>query len=164
MRNQRQEARGFTGWHMLGLMGLFFGTIILVNVVMAWNALSSWSGLVVGNGYVASQAFNGKVAAARALAASGISGRLAADIHGLRYTLVDRDGRPLETDAVIATLKRPVDERADFILALQPAGDGTFAAAHAIGRGQWIVDLVATRSGEEVFRETLRILVAGGGR
>ena len=51
----------FTGWHMLGVIGLFFGTIISVNFYMAYQAVHSWSGLVVENTYVASQQFNAKV-------------------------------------------------------------------------------------------------------
>ena len=66
----------FTGWHMLAIMIMFFGTIITVNLIMAWNASHSWSGLVVQNTYVASQQFNGKVALAKELAASGIEGNL----------------------------------------------------------------------------------------
>ena len=50
----------FTGWHMLTIMLLFFGTIISVNVTMAWNAVTSWSGLVVQNTYVASQSLTAR--------------------------------------------------------------------------------------------------------
>src|SRR3546814_20687118 len=66
----------FTGWHMLGAMLLFFGIVISVNLYMAWQATRSWSGLVVENTYIASQEFNGKVADAKALAASGVTGSL----------------------------------------------------------------------------------------
>ena len=55
----------FTGWHMVVALGLFFGTIITVNLAMAYYANSTWSGLVVKNTYVASQEFNGKVADVR---------------------------------------------------------------------------------------------------
>src|SRR5690606_31679205 len=60
----------FTGWHMFGAMVLFFGVIISVNLYMAWQATHTWSGLVVKNTYIASQEFNGKVAEAKALAAT----------------------------------------------------------------------------------------------
>ena len=53
--------REFTGYHMVAVMTLFFGTIISVNLLMAWYANTSWSGLVVKNSYVASQEFNGKL-------------------------------------------------------------------------------------------------------
>ena len=59
--------REFTGWHMAGVMFLFFGTIISVNLVMAYFATSSWSGLVVKNSYVESQRFNGVTAERQAM-------------------------------------------------------------------------------------------------
>ena len=61
----------FTGRHMLAAMLAFFGVIIAVNITMAVFAQTSWTGFVVRNSYVASQEFNGKVAAARAQAALG---------------------------------------------------------------------------------------------
>ena len=45
----------FTGYHMLGVLVLYFGTIITVNLVMARFAITTWTGLVVENTYVASQ-------------------------------------------------------------------------------------------------------------
>lgn len=90
---QRSPKRGFTGWHMVAVMSLFFGTVISVNLVMAWNASRSWSGLVVENTYVASQQFNGKVAEGRAFQASGIKGRLTTEPGAIRYVLT-RNGEP----------------------------------------------------------------------
>ena len=48
----------FTGWHMFTIICMFFGTIITVNMILAFNAGSTWTGLVVKNTYVASQIFN----------------------------------------------------------------------------------------------------------
>ncbi|MBX3565429.1 MAG: FixH family protein [Sphingomonas sp.] len=61
----------FTGWHMLAVMLLMFGTIIAVNAVMATYAISTFGGPVVDNSYVASQRFNGWLAQARAQKALG---------------------------------------------------------------------------------------------
>ena len=47
--------REFTGWHMAITMIAFFGVIISVNLTMAILASSTWTGLIVKNGYVASQ-------------------------------------------------------------------------------------------------------------
>ncbi len=49
----------------------FFGVIIAVNLTMAYFANSTWSGLVVANGYVASQSFDKDLAKARAQEALG---------------------------------------------------------------------------------------------
>jgi nitrogen fixation protein FixH len=166
MMDTERKGQGFvfTGWHMTGVMVLFFGTIIGVNLVMAWNASNSWSGLVVPNTYVASQQFNAKVAEARALAESGIEGSLAAAGGRVVYRLRDATGAPLEADDVSAVFKRPVDERKDFTLALPATGPGTFAAAYAVPAGQWVVDISTKRNGEKLFHQTVRIVVAGEAR
>lgn len=164
MAAQGKQGFVFTGWHMLGVMVLFFGTIITVNLIMAWNASHSWSGLVVQNTYVASQQFNGKVAEAKALAASGIEGTLTIEGGRIAYRVLDAKGAPVVADEVTATFKRPVDERADFTLALSPAGEGFFIAERAVTGGQWVVDISTKRGGEKVFHQTVRTVVSGGAK
>ena len=160
----KEQGFVFTGWHMLGVMVLFFGTIITVNLIMAWNASHSWSGLVVPNTYVASQQFNGKVAEAKALAASGIEGSLTIEGGRIAYRVVDAKGVPVIADDVSATFKRPVDEREDFTVALRPAEEGLFVAERAVPGGQWVVDISTKRDGAKVFHQTLRTVVAGGAK
>lgn len=161
---RKEQGFVFTGWHMAGVMVLFFGTIITVNLIMAWNASNSWSGLVVPNTYVASQQFNGKVAQARALAASGIEGDLTVKEGRIAYRVTDAKGVPLVADDVSAVFKRPVDERKDFTVALEPAGEGMFVADRPVPAGQWIVDISTKRDGEKVFHQTVRTVVAGGAK
>ena len=55
----------FTGWHMTAILVGFFSTVIAVNVYMAHAAISTFGGTVVDNSYVASQEFNGWLAAAK---------------------------------------------------------------------------------------------------
>lgn len=161
---RKEQGFVFTGWHMLGIMVLFFGTIITVNLIMAWNASHSWSGLVVKNTYVASQEFNGKVAEAKALAASGIEGSLTVEGGRVAYRVVDAGGAPVIADEVSAVFKRPVDEREDFTLALRPAGKGLFTAERDIMPGQWVIDISTKKDGRKVFHQTLRTVVAGGAK
>ena len=159
---QRGPERGFTGWHMVAVMGLFFGTIISVNLVMAWNASRSWSGLVVENTYVASQQFNGKVAEGRAFQASGIKGRLMAGPGAIRYVLT-RNGEPdRQIDKVIAVLKRPVEEHEDLRVELHPRGEGAFILAEELKPGQWIAAMTAMAGGAVVHRQTIRFIAGGG--
>ena len=160
----KEQGFVFTGWHMLGVMVLFFGTIITVNLIMAWNASHSWSGLVVPNTYVASQQFNGKVAEAKALAASGIEGGLTIEGGRIAYRVVDAKGVPVIADDISATFKRPVDEREDFTVALRPAEEGLFVAERVVPGGQWVVDISTKRDGVKVFHQTLRTVVAGGAK
>lgn len=158
---QRSLERGFTGWHMVAVMGLFFGTIISVNLVMAWNASRSWSGLVVENTYIASQQFNGKVAEGRAFQASGIKGRLTAELGAIRYVLT-RNGEPeRRIDKVIAVLKRPVEEHEDLSVEFLPRGEGAFVLAEELKPGQWIAAMTAMAGDAVVHRQTIRFIAEG---
>ncbi len=153
----------FTGRHMLAVMLAFFGTIIGVNLLMAYYATSTWSGLVVPNTYVASQEFNGKAAAARAWMATGIKGDMV--IHGstVTYALTHPQDGPILADKVDVEFRRPVGEHQDFSLSLNHVGDGLFKADHAIKPGEWIVDLTTIEAGRIVFHEARRIHIGAGG-
>lgn len=151
----------FTGWHFLAIMLSFFGIIFAVNFTMAYFAVSSWTGLVVENTYVASQEFNGKAAEARAWAATGITTELHASATGIRYTVTHPKTGPVAGEKVVATFRHPVGDKHDFTVTLTPEGDGVFVTDHPVPQGQWIVDLLTTDKGETAFHEAIRIQVNG---
>ncbi|MGK9051046.1 FixH family protein [Neorhizobium petrolearium] len=151
----------FTGWHMAGVMMLFFGTIISVNVYMAYNAVTSWSGLVAENTYVASQQFNGKAAEARMLAATGITGKLTIAGADIRYEISHPKDGAVAADTLTLKFKRPVGEHQDFELDLIPVAKGTFSATHDVLSGHWIVDASAMKDGRRILHEASRIAVVG---
>ena len=157
--DDRDRGFRFTGWHMLGVMVLFFGTIITVNMIMAWNAVSSWSGLVVPNTYVASQQFNGKAEAAKRRAASGIKGSLSVNADDVSYRIHHPSNQSYRPDSVVLNFKRPVGESQNFELTLSPTGDGIYKAVHSVPAGQWIVESIVTHNGEIVIHEGERISV-----
>jgi nitrogen fixation protein FixH len=159
MSTATQKQFVFTGWHMLGVVFLFFGTIITVNLYMAYHAISTWSGLVVENTYVASQQFNGKVAQARALAATGIHGSLAVKASMLHYEVLGPDGQPVEADRLVLNFKRPVGESQDFSVELTRQATGVFTALHEVLPGHWIVEAIAERDGTRILHHAERIAV-----
>jgi len=55
----------FTGWHFTAIITAFFGVVIAVNLTMAVFATRTFGGVVVENSYVASQKYNGWLAAAK---------------------------------------------------------------------------------------------------
>ena len=149
----------FTGWHMLGVMVLFFGTIISVNFYMAYNAVHSWSGLVAQNTYVASQQFNGKAAEARMLAASGVTGKLIVNGSDIRYEISHPDNGPIAADTLILKFKRPVGEQQDFELDLKPISTGVFGTTHEVLPGHWIVTADAVLDGRRILHQAERIAI-----
>ncbi|MCJ8518051.1 nitrogen fixation protein FixH [Pseudorhizobium tarimense] len=164
MNSTQEKSFVFTGWHMVGVMVLFFGTIISANFYMAWQATHSWSGLVVQNTCIASQEFNGKVAEAKALAATGLSGEVSIEGDQIRYRIKHPQGLKVEADALTLNFKRPVGEYQDFTLQLQRVGGGVFEARHAVLPGAWIVEANATEGGKRILHHTERVSVDGGQR
>ncbi|MBP1843271.1 nitrogen fixation protein FixH [Rhizobium petrolearium] len=162
VNTNHQKSFIFTGWHMAGVMVLFFGTIISVNFYMAYNAITSWSGLVAQNTYVASQQFNGKAAEARALSATGVTGKLNVAGSDLRYEVFHPKDGPVAADSLILQFKRPVGEHQDFELDLAPGTKGVFTATHELLPGQWIVDASAFRDGKRILHQAERIAVLRG--
>jgi len=158
----REKPFVFTGWHMMGVMMLFFGTIISVNFYMAYNAVTSWSGLVADDTYVASQQFNGKAAEAKALAATGVEGKLTITGSDIRYEVFHPKEGPVDADTLTLKFKRPVGEHQDFELDLTPISKGVFATMHEVLPGHWIVDASAMRDGRRILHEAGRIAIIGG--
>lgn len=150
--------REFTGWHMLGVLGLFFGTIISVNLLMAWFATSSWTGLVVRNSYVESQHFNEHTAERERMAELGWKG-LANYVGGmLDFSLTDRAGRPVMAQ-ITARVGRPSFEAEDRDLALEATAPGRYASPTQLGPGIWSADFTATAGDGTVWKRSYRFVV-----
>lgn len=147
----------FTGWHMLAVMVLFFGTIISVNVTMAYYATSSWSGLLVKNTYVASQNFDDDVALDREMSERGWISELQIGEDAIIYHLSDAEGQPILADSVAVTISRPVGILQDQVVQLVERGDGVYTASLTIDPGQWIARINAEKDGALLFREVHRI-------
>ncbi len=152
----------FTGGHMLAVVFAFFGTIIAVNLVMAFLATGTFPGLVVKNSYVASQNYNQLLADTRAHEQSGWKMDMAVTGGVLAVTLTDRDGQPLGRLAVTAAAGRPSTTEQDRVLDL--ASDGSvYRAAEALAPGLWEVAVEARDDGALVYAERRRIHVAASG-
>lgn len=152
----------FTGKHMIAVIGLFFGTIITVNLIMAYYATSTWSGLVVKNSYVASQEFNGKVEKVKQQEALGYTGKLHAGKGRLSFAFTDKAGAAVASQAVTVLLRRPVTDKADTTVTLARNADGTWSADHVLKDGLWIAVIDATTRDAGNWRQTLRFSVVNG--
>jgi nitrogen fixation protein FixH len=123
------QPREFTGKHMLFSMVAFFGVIFTVNMIMARFAVTTWSGLVVPNTYVASQQFNTQAAQSRAIAAKGYDVAFEPGADGVSILLTDSQGLAGSVaDRVSASLRRPVGTDDDRELVFLADGPGRFTA------------------------------------
>lgn len=141
-QHKDKQVRGFTHRHMLIILFVFFGTIFSVNGLMVYLASKSWTGLVVKNGYVASQSFNRKISEQETLIAQGWQGQLAVENGQFDYALTQKT-RPVSGCKVSGVLKRPVHDRNDQALVFQADGDGLYNARAQLAPGLWVVVMKA---------------------
>lgn len=139
-------SRAFTGRDMVLAMVGFFLLVIGVNVTMAWLARDSFGGVVVENSYVASQKYNGWLAAARAQERLPwqATQALAADRHVV-ISLGGSGGRFTAT----AVAEHPLGRADDIPLDFAPAAGGLRSTA-ALPPGRWTVRTTVARGNETV--------------
>jgi nitrogen fixation protein FixH len=157
--NTLARSREFTGKHMLAVMVAFFGVIIGVNITLAVLANSTWSGLIVANGYVASQQFNRGEERARAQTLLGWQAELAQTGETFTVTMRTKDGAPITGLKLEGTLRRPVTAKDDMVLAFTAKGDGSYVAPASLAKGQWEFVMSARNSQGQEFVETYRFVV-----
>jgi nitrogen fixation protein FixH len=148
-----------TGKHVLALLVAFFGIIIGVNLVMAYFANSTWSGLVVANGYVASQSFDKDLAKARAQEAMGWTVGFQQGDDRIRLTFADKEGKKIDGLAITGDLERPVTDKEDQKLAFTPMGSGVYSAPAQLSPGVWEVEVDAKGSGVADYHKIFRFTV-----
>lgn len=148
-----------TGWHMLGIVLVFFGVIIAVNIALAVAATGTFPGLVVENSYVSSQHYDELLARAHEQDKAGWRDDLKADGGVLRFSLSRSAGEPLRGLSVVAHVGRPSTTAEDRVLDLAPVGDGTYAAKGVLPPGLWEVDVEAGRGADVIFRKTQEIFI-----
>lgn len=152
----------FTGRHMLMVTLGFFAVIIAVNLFMAYKAVSTFSGLEVRNGYIASQQFNRNRAAQLALGWTVLASFQGTDFVRLDFTGENGKYVPDETIAVInATLGRPTERQEDQDLAFERMPEGYYLAPiEALRAGKWYLRLKANAADGTLFQQRLSLYVS----
>jgi nitrogen fixation protein FixH len=148
----------FTGYHMLAITVAFFGTIIAVNITLAWFANSSWTGLVVANSYVASQKFDDKTAELQAQAKLGFAARIAFADGAPAVQLTGKSGKPETGATVELAVGRIADARQDVVLALAEGEAGNYRAAARIDPGLWVGELRVKFADGKAWSKPVRLV------
>lgn len=145
--------RQLTGRHVFGIFALGFGTIIAVNLTLAWNAVRTFPGLEVKNSYVASQAFD-----VERVAQSALGWDVSARLQGQDLVLtIEKDGTPVAPLIESAVFGRATSVIADQQPAL--AFNGTaFVAPVEAGRGNWNLRLVAKAEDGTIFKQRIVVV------
>lgn len=158
----RTSSGTFTGWHMLGIMCAFFGVIIAVNLTMAYFALDSWSGLVVKNGYVASQEFNEKATTGKEQAALQWQSKPTYENGIFTWRLTDRSGNAVAVTGGTVEFKRPVGDVHDTKITLEAGEKGVLTAPLTLADGAWIMEVNADAGLDDPYRHIIRVLIRNG--
>ncbi len=146
----------FTGWKMLAVMLSFFGVIITVNMFMAYSAVSTFPGLEVDNSYKASQEFNQRAAAQRAL---GWAVTFTQDGDELVLGLLDGAGNVVIPASIEARLGRPTYAGEDIMLDFSLVGN-EYRAPARLDPGPWRLFLDAVAQDGTLYKKRLHLTVS----
>ena len=149
---------------MLFAMLAFFGVIIAVNLTMAAFATKSWTGLVVKNSYVASQAFNRELEQAKVQAARGWTGDIIYHNGAVVLSLTDKAGQPVVLDTSIVQIGRPAFEQEDHRVVMVHQDNGIYHAKDKLRPGIWQVSVRGTSSQGDYRLDSRLIIKAEAGQ
>ncbi|MCX7645384.1 MAG: FixH family protein [Rhodobacteraceae bacterium] len=148
--------RELTGRHVFLITAGAFAVIIGANLVLAWQAVATFPGIEVRNGYVASQRFEADRRAQEALGWTAET-RLAGGVLSVRFT--GPDGGPAPVASVEGLLGRATSAADDRVPAFVRTGPATFEAPAALPRGQWVLHLSAKATDGTAFRQRVQVTV-----
>jgi nitrogen fixation protein FixH len=152
------KERKLTGYHVAAIFVSAFGVIISVNLLLAYNAVSSFPGVEVKNSYVASQHFDANREAQLAL---GWSVRADARNNEVQLSITDQDGNPVEVADLKATLGRAThvqdDQSPDFVF-----NGKMYVASAELAPGNWNIRMIARADNGTEFRQRVILHVRNG--
>ncbi|MDR3497554.1 MAG: FixH family protein [Ancalomicrobiaceae bacterium] len=146
------DGRGkLTGWHVLAMLGGFFGVMFVANGFLVYYAIGTFSGTVTDSSYQASQQYNIYLAAARAQQlrdwhVTADAKREADGTVNMRIVARNADDVPIEGVDFHATLQRPTSRAEDRQVDLTPilGEPGAFTGtASNVPLGQWTLVVAA---------------------
>lgn len=150
-----QTGRPLTGKKVLLIAVAAFAVIVTANLAMLFAATGSFPGLVVKNSYVASQGWDRKANAQRALGWTAVAEYADGT---LRVTMTGRDGKTLPGLDVVAVVGRPASTRDDVRLDLAEGTDG-YAAPLALAPGRWRVMIAGADAESGAFEAVAELQV-----
>ena len=157
-------SRPFTGRSFVIILGLSFGVVFAANGALIAIALSTLHGEEMENSYDASQAYNQKIAAARAQGALGWTVDLSTRQEGASERVVadfrDRSGAVVPGLDVRARFVHPFDRAADRLASLASDGGAYEGVAGPLRGGRWTLVLEARQNGQVKFTSDNKLTLA----
>ncbi len=149
-----------TGKHVLAIFAAFFGVVFAVNGYMIYLSQKSWTGLVPGNGYEASNRYNREATRARAILRKGWRTKVLVPRDGrIVIRLRDSAGRAVSGLKATALMRRPVGTAGDTTVQFTEDTPGDYVVARPLPPGAWRMDARFTRDGELQWRASAEFVV-----
>jgi nitrogen fixation protein FixH len=153
------EPKPLTGKKVLLIAVAAFGVILAANLAMLFAATGTFPGLVVKNSYVASQGWDRKTAAQRALGWEAAAEYSAGDQGGaLQVIMTGQDGAPVRGLDVAVVVGKVTSAREDTRLELTE-GPGGYGAPLTLAPGRWRIDITGTDGLGNSFEATAHLQV-----
>ena len=153
-----------TGRGAVIMLGLCFGVMFVANGALIYAALSTLHGEELENPYDASQAFNQRIAEARAQDELGwvadVTTRPEGEGERVVADLRDRAGAPIPGLEVRARFVHPFDRNADREAILNSDGGAYEGVAGPLHSGRWTLVIEAKQDGRPKFTSQNRITLA----
>ena len=138
-----------TGRHVLAWLGAFFVVMFVANIALIYFALHTLHGSELENPYDASQAFNRRIADARAQDERGWKADVLTRAEGpgerVMVEFRDRDGAPISDLKVTARFQHPFDAAQDRQATLASDGVDYEGVATPVAPGRWTLVIEASR-------------------
>jgi len=163
---EKQVVSGqLTGRHVLAWLGGFFFVMFVANIALIYFALHTLHGSELENPYDASQAFNRRIAEARAQDERGWTADVMTRAEGpgerIMVEFHDRNGAPISDLSVTARFEHPFDAGKDRQTTLVSDGVNYEGVATPVAPGRWTLVIEASRGGaERLFRSENKVTVA----
>ena len=145
MSEKTPEVKKFTGYHAAAVIVAFFAVVVVVNLVMAQFALSTFSGTVVDNSYVASQKYNKWLDQARNQKEYGWTVSPALRKAGkASIAITTSDGAPLQGATMEAVAEHPIGQSDPFEISFTQAATGEYQSVQPLPEGRWKMKIIIT--------------------
>src|SRR4051812_28693254 len=165
MSRSLASPRPLTGRKVLLMLVAFFGVVIGVNMVMMRLAIQTLPGTEVDSAYSASLAYESEITAAHDQNSRNwkVDAHIRRDSRGgatVQVEALDNNGTPMSGLKFQGRFERPIDRRADKLVALAEVGIGIYRGnADGVAPGQWDLVLEGEAAGRRMFLSRNRVLL-----
>lgn len=159
------SGKAIQGRHVLWSLIGFFGVMFVVNAILVYLAVATFSGGDTSDPYRKGLDYNATLKADERQAERGWQTEVAYDkkAERLQLSVLDKNAAPITGLRVGAKLSRPATDKEDRQIALAEMSQGVYAATVDLAPGVWVIS-VASRGAHEsrsaAYRLKRRLFVA----